>query len=123
MAPKYDLSLKVEDCKKTQYRQFSSVNTKLLEPNLFYTRLKILMMMYTACQLIPMAAHPRVWVCVHQLDGIAGSNPAEGHGWMSVVCCWVEVSAKGQLLVQRGPSEGGVSKLECDLETSTTRKP
>jgi len=62
-------------------------------------------------------------VCVHQLDGTAGSNPTEGYGWMSVVCCWVEVSAMGRSLVQRGPAECGVSKLECDLETSTVRRP
>jgi len=71
------------------------MNTKLLEPNLFYTRLEVLMM-YTACRLIPVAARSKVWVCVHQLAGIADSNPAEGHGWMSVVCCWVEVSAMGR---------------------------
>ena len=98
------------------------MNTKLLEPNLFYTRLEILTT-YTAYRLIPVAARSKVWVCVHQLAGIAGSNPAEGHGWMSVVCCWVEVSAMGQSLVQRGAAECGVSKLERDLETSTTRRP
>jgi hypothetical protein len=89
------------------------MNTKLLEPNFFYTRLEILKM-YTACRLIPVATRSKVWVFVHQL---AVSNPAEGHGWMPVVCCWVEVSAMGRLLVQRGPAECGVSKLECDLET------
>jgi len=92
------------------------MNTKLLEPNLFYTRHEILMM-YTACQLIPVATSCKVWVFDHQLAGIAGSNPAEGHGWMSVVCCWVEVSTMGRSLVQRGPAECGVSKLECDLKT------
>jgi len=92
------------------------MNTKLLEPNLFYTRLEILMM-YTACQLIPVAARSKVRIFVHQLAGIAVSNPAEGHGWMPVVCCWVEVSATGRSLVQRGPAECGVSKLECDLGT------
>jgi hypothetical protein len=98
------------------------MNTKLLEPNLFCTRLEILMT-YTACWLIPVAARSEVWVCVHQLAGIAGLNPAEGHGWMDVVCCWVEVSAMGRTLVQRGPAECGVSKLVCDLKTSTTRRP
>ena len=48
-------------------------------------------MMYNACQLIPVAARSKVWVSVRQLAGIAGSNPAEGHGWMFLVCCWVEV--------------------------------
>jgi hypothetical protein len=42
--------------------------------------------------------------------------------WMNVSCeccvrCQVEVSATGRSLVQRGPTECGVSK--CDLETST----
>jgi len=36
-----------------------------------------------------------------------------------VVCCQIEVSAKGGSLVQRGPTECCVS--ECDLETSTLR--
>ena len=34
----------------------------------------------------------------------------------SVVCCPVEVSATGRLLVQRSPTECGVS--ECDREAS-----
>jgi hypothetical protein len=38
----------------------------------------------------------------------------------SVVCCQVEVSASGRSLVQRSPTECGVS--ECDLETSTMRR-
>jgi hypothetical protein len=46
--------------------------------------------------------------------------------WMSVcckccVCCQVEVSATGRSLVQRGPTERGVS--ECDLEALTMRWP
>jgi hypothetical protein len=36
---------------------------------------------------------------------------------VSVVCCQVEVSAKGLPLVQRSPTECGVS--ECDREAST----
>jgi len=39
-----------------------------------------------------------VWVCGRWLAGIAGSNPAGGHGCLSVVsvvCCQVEVSASG----------------------------
>jgi hypothetical protein len=35
---------------------------------------------------------------------------------VSVVCCQVEVSATGWSLVQRSPTECGVS--ECDRETS-----
>ena len=44
--------------------------------------------------------------------------------WMSVVsveCCQVEVSASGSPLVQRSPTECGVS--ECDRETSIIRRP
>jgi len=47
-----------------------------------------------------------------------------GHGCLShvsVVCCQVDVSASGWLLVQRSPTECGVS--ECDHETSTMRWP
>jgi hypothetical protein len=36
---------------------------------------------------------------------------------MSVVCCQVEVSASGLSLVQRSPTECGVSK-KCDREAS-----
>ena len=45
-----------------------------------------------------------------------------GHGSLSVVsvvCCQVEVTATGQSLVRRSPTECGVS--ECNLETSTMR--
>jgi len=37
-----------------------------------------------------------------------------------VVCCQVEVSATGRSLVQRSPTECGVSK--CDREASPTRR-
>jgi len=40
---------------------------------------------------------------------------------VSVVGCEVEVSASGSSLVQRSPTECGVS--ECDHETSITRRP
>ena len=40
---------------------------------------------------------------------------------VSVVCCQVKVSATGQTLVQRSPTECGV--YECDLETSIMRRP
>jgi hypothetical protein len=38
-----------------------------------------------------------------------------------VECCQVQVSATDRSLIQRGPTECGVP--ECDLETSTMRKP
>ena len=42
---------------------------------------------------------------------------------MSVVCCQVEVevSASGRSLVQRSPTDCGVS--ECDREASTMKRP
>jgi hypothetical protein len=39
---------------------------------------------------------------------------------VSVVCCQVEVSASGLSLVQRSPTDCGVS--ECDRESSTMRR-
>ena len=45
---------------------------------------------------VPVAAWSKAWVCGRQLAGIVGSNPAGGHGCLSVVsvvCCQVEVSA------------------------------
>jgi hypothetical protein len=47
-----------------------------------------------------------------------GFESRRGHGCLSlmnVVCCKVEISASGRSLVQRSPTECGVS--ECDLET------
>jgi hypothetical protein len=66
----------------------------------------------------------RWWVCGRLLAEIAGSNPTGGHGRLSivtVVCCQVEVSASGWSLVQRSPTECGVS--ECDIEASIMRRP
>jgi hypothetical protein len=58
------------------------------------------------------------------LVGIAGSNPVEGMDislLLCVVCCQVEVSAMGRSLIQRSPTECGVS--ECDLGTLSMGKP
>jgi hypothetical protein len=49
-----------------------------------------------------------------------GFESRRGHGCLflvSVVCCQVEVSATGWSLVQRSPTECGVSK-KCDREAS-----
>ena len=55
----------------------------------------------------------KTWVCRHLLAGVAGSNPAgERMSVVSVVCCQVEVSKSGRSLVQRSPTECGLS--ECD---------
>jgi hypothetical protein len=48
-----------------------------------------------------------------------GFESRRGHGCLSlvsVVCCLVEVSATGRSLVQRSPTECGVS--ECDYDVS-----
>ena len=73
---------------------------------------------------IPVAAPSKAWVCRRALAGIMVSNPAGGRGCPSlarVMCCQVEVSVTGRSLVQRSPTECGVS--ECDLKTSTVRRP
>jgi hypothetical protein len=70
------------------------------------------------------AARSKSWVCGRSLAGIAGSNPVGGHECLSlgcVVCCQVEVSASGLLLVQRSPTECDVS--EYDREASIMRRP
>jgi hypothetical protein len=54
-------------------------------------------------------------------NGSKGKNPGQKkksqRGHVSVVCCQVEVSATSWSLVQRSPTEFGVSKV-CDHETS-----
>jgi hypothetical protein len=57
-------------------------------------------------------ARSKSWVYGRSLVRIAGSNPGRGHGCLSVVsvvCCQVEVSATGLSLVERNPTECGVS--------------
>ena len=46
--------------------------------------------------------------CGRPLARVAGANPAGGMD-VSVVCCQVEVCASGRSLVQRSPTECGVS--------------
>jgi hypothetical protein len=62
---------------------------------------------------IPVAARSKAWVYGHSLTGIVGSNPYGGMDvcplW--VLCCQVEVSATGWSLVQRSPTECGVSEV------------
>jgi hypothetical protein len=63
-----------------------------------------------------------MWVCCRSLAGIAGSNPAGGMDMScEYVCFQVEVSVTGRSLVQRSPTECGVS--ECDREASIMRRP
>ena len=62
-----------------------------------------------------MAAWSKVWVCGRLFAWIAGSNPAGGRRSLylvSIVRCQVEVSVSVCSLVQRSPTECGVS--ECD---------
>jgi hypothetical protein len=69
---------------------------------------------------IAVAAGCKAWVCGCSFTGIAGSNPARRHGCLSVVsvvCCQVDVSATGWSLVQRSPTDCGVSQ-KCDREAS-----
>ena len=61
---------------------------------------------------MPVAERSKTSVCSRSPAGIAGSNPAGGHGCLSVVsgvCCQVEVSATGRSLVQRSPTDCGAS--------------
>jgi len=58
--------------------------------------------------LIPEAARSKALVCGRSLAGIVGSNPV-GDMDVNVVCCQVEVSATGWSLVQRSPTDCGVS--------------
>jgi hypothetical protein len=64
------------------------------------------------------AARSKASVCGRSLAGIVGSNPVAGMDvcLLCVVCCHVEVSATGWSLVQRSPTECGVS--EYDREAS-----
>jgi len=69
---------------------------------------------------IPVAARSKAWVSGRSLDGILDSNPAGGMD-VCVVCCQIEVSASGWSLVQRSPTECGVS--ERDRAASITKSP
>jgi len=69
---------------------------------------------------IPVAAQSKAGVCGRSLAGIEVSNPAGDMDVVSIVCCQVKVSATGRSLVQRSPTECGVS--ECDVEASEMRR-
>ena len=71
-----------------------------------------------------MATLSEVRVCGRWLFGIAGSNLGGGGAWMPVSseCCFLPgrgVCASGGSLVQKSPTESGVS--ECDRETVIIR--
>jgi hypothetical protein len=73
---------------------------------------------------IPVAARSKAWVCDRSLARIVGFESRRGHGYLSlasVVCYQVKVYASGWSLVQRSPTECGMSK--CDREASIMRRP
>ena len=59
--------------------------------------------------LLSVAARSKAWVYGRSPAEIVGSNPTGGMGVCCVfcVCCQVEVSAMGCLLVQRSPTNCG----------------
>jgi len=76
------------------------------------------------CSIYNCSEWPQRWVFGRSLGGIVGSNPAGGHGCLSlvsVVCCQVEFSASGWSLVQMSPTECGLS--ECNRKVSIIRRP
>jgi len=60
-----------------------------------------------------------VMVCDRSLARIAGSNPTGVWSVLNILCCQAEVSATGRSLVQRSPTQCGVS--ECDPGISQRR--
>ena len=59
-----------------------------------------------------MAAPSKAYVFGRSPAETVGSNPTGGHGCLcvvSVVCCQVEISATSWSLVQRSPTDCGVS--------------
>ena len=63
----------------------------------------------------------QAWVYGRSLAGIVGSNPAGNTdgcpSLVSVVYCWVKVSATGLSLVQRSPVELDVSQRDREAST------
>ena len=85
-----------------------------------------LLVIAACCQVevsVPVSAPSKERVCGRSLAGIASSNPTRGMDSLLVivVCCQVEVSVSGWSLVQKSPSDCGVS--ECDREASVMRRP
>jgi hypothetical protein len=63
---------------------------------------------------IPVVVRSKAWVFGRSLTRIVGLNSTGGHGCLSlvsVVCCQAEVSATSWSLVQRSPTECGVSQM------------
>ena len=74
--------------------------------------------------LLPLSVDARswAWVCGHSLVGVAASNPT-GNMDVCLLCCVLSGRgfALGRSLVQRSPTECGVS--ECDREASIMKRP
>ena len=94
---------------KGPLRQWWTCFSKILEPTQNYRHQE-------SDVSIPVTARSNPWVCGRSLAGIAGSSPAGGMNvFVRVVYCQIGVSATGWSLVQRSPTECGVSN-ECDRE-------
>jgi hypothetical protein len=68
---------------------------------------------------IPVAARSKTWVCCRSVAGTVGSNPAGGHGCLSilsVVCCQVEVSATGRETTEITVKQNNWSSLSHELK-------
>ena len=65
---------------------------------------------------IPVTARSKPGVFARSIAGIVGLNPAGGMDvcLVIIVCCLLEVTAKGWSLTQRSSTECGVP--ECDLK-------
>lgn len=75
-------------------------------------------------KLIPVAACSKAWMCYRSFARIAVTNSEGGRVCLSLenVVCWqVEVSATGQQLVRRSPTERVMSQY--DLILRTVRRP
>jgi hypothetical protein len=87
---------------------------------------KFTLCLYTQIYALPIAvaALSKAWVCGRPHAGFVGSNPAGSYGCPSLVssvCSHVEVSASGWSLIQRSPTQCGVS--QCVRDASTMRTP
>jgi hypothetical protein len=73
-------------------------------------------------QPILVAVRSKASVCGHSLRGF---EFRQGHGCLFVVravCCQVEVSTSSWSLVQRRPTDCGVSECDCGIEASKMRR-
>jgi hypothetical protein len=65
----------------------------------------------------PVAARSKRWVGGRSLAGNAGSNPNGGLDvcLLSAMCCQVQVSVTSWSLLQRGPTDCGVSQRDREV--------